>query len=386
MRRGAAVRPDWGRSLRAAGSLAAFAALPVLLLAGVLRVSLADGYPAWDFHHELYPQAELMLSGRNPYPPSDFDPLVGNNLVWPPVAAYLVAPLTLLPPVTADVVFALLGLVCFAAALWVVGVRDWRVFGVVALWPPVFMEVGLSHLTPVLALLTAAAWRARSTRHAGGLVVGLAIALKLFVWPLGVWLAAIGQRRAALLAVVLPAVSVLLVLPFTGLDDYLRALLRVGRAYDDDSYTVFGLLVQAGGPEVVARALTVVLAAALVVATVRYRSFSLAVATALVASPIVWLDYFALAAVPLAVARPRLSPVWLVPLVTVGLEGAGWQIGDVWGTLRVLGAFTVVLAVAFREEQAEARRTTGNAKSAPARLRRLGHGVLAPSPPHGAER
>jgi Glycosyltransferase family 87 len=342
----------WRRTIRTAGSVAAFAVLPALLLAGILRVALQDGYPAWDFHNELYPQAELMLSGRNPYPSADFDPLVGTNRVWPPAAAYLVSPLTLLAPVTADVAFALFGLVCFAAALWLVGVRDWRVFGVVALWPPVFMEVGLSHLTPVLALLIAAAWRARGSRYSSGLLVGFAVALKLFVWPLGVWLVASGKWRAAAVGSLLPAISLLLVLPFTGLDEYGRALLRVGRAFDDDSYTIFGLVVQAGGPDIVARALTIASAAALVLATVRYRSFTLAVATALVASPIVWLDYFALAAVPLAIARPRLSPIWFVPLVTLGLEGAGWQIGDVLGTARVLGAFAVVLAVAFRAERA----------------------------------
>ncbi len=42
----------------------------------------------------------------------------------------------------------------------------------------------------------------------------------------------------------------------------------------------------------------------------RYRSFALAIAASLVLSPIVWLDYFALAAVPLAIARPRLSWIW----------------------------------------------------------------------------
>jgi hypothetical protein len=332
------------------------AVLPALLLAGVMRVALQDGYPAWDFHHELYPQSELMLSGRNPYPPPDFDPLVGTNLVWPPLAAYLVAPLTLLAPLTADVVFALLGLVCFAASLWLVGVRDWRVFGIVALWPPVFMEVGLSHLTPILALLVAAAWRFSGSAYRSGLLIGLAVGLKLFVWPLAVWLATSRSWRAVAVASAVPALSMLLVLPYTGLDAYVRSLIRVGRAYDDDSYSVFGLVVQASGPEIVARAVSIAFVVALVLATVRYRSFTLAVATALAASPIVWLDYFALAAVPLAVNRPRLSAVWFVPLATLGLEGAGWRIGDAWGSARTLGAFAIVLAVAFRAELATSER------------------------------
>ena len=58
-----------------------------------------------------------------------------RELRWPPVAGYLVSPLTLLPVGVADIVMVLLGLACFALALWLVGVRDWRVYGVVALWP-----------------------------------------------------------------------------------------------------------------------------------------------------------------------------------------------------------------------------------------------------------
>jgi hypothetical protein len=94
-----------------------------------------------------------------------------------------------------------------------------------------------------------------------------------------------------------------------------------------------------------------VLAVALLLGTWRYKSFALAVATALAVSPIVWLDYFALTAVPLAVVRPRFAVVWLVPLAAIGLEGAGLEIGDAAGTLRALAAFGVVLAVAFREER-----------------------------------
>ncbi len=348
------ARLGWRRTLRNASLVAVFGVVPALLLIAVMRIALHDGYPAWDFHNELYPQAEQMLSGRNPYPPADFDPLIGTNLVWPPLAAYLVAPWTLLPTLAADVSFALFGLACFAAALFVVGVRDWRVYGVAALWPPVFIEVGLSHLTPILALLLACAWRTRDSDYTSGLAVGLAVALKFFVWPMGLWLVAMGKLRGAAVAAALAVLSLLLVLPFTSIDLYVRALFRVSQAYDQDSYTLFGLVAQAGGPDVVGRASTLIFAIALAVATVRFRSFTLAVATALVASPIVWLDYYALAAVPLAIARPRLSLIWFVPLATLGLEGAGWQIGDTLGTLRVLAAFSFVLAVAFRAERAVA--------------------------------
>lgn len=134
----------------------------------------------------------------------------------------------------------------------------------------------------------------------------------------------------------------------------------------------YGIVVQAGLPESFGRALYSVVALALLAATWRFRSFALAVATALVVSPIVWLDYSALAAIPLAIARPRLSPVWFVALATVGLEGAGLAIGDVLGTTRALIAFAIVLAVAFRAEQAgqpaRLTRESGLRTSAAARL------------------
>jgi hypothetical protein len=331
----------------------AFAAVPVLITIWVFTA----GSIAWDFHHELYPQTKLMLEGENPYPEGDFEPLVGNNHVWPPAAAALVAPFTILPPSAADPIFALLGIACMGLALWLVGVRDWRVFGVAALWPPILIEPGLSHLTPAVMLLAAVAWRGQRSRYLAGVSIGLGIAIKLFVWPLIVWLAASGRKAGAAVATAVACMSLLAVLPFTGFDAYVDALRLVSSAYDQDSYTVFGLVVQAGGSETVARVLTVALAAALVWGTWHYRSFTLAIAAALIASPIVWLDYFALAAIPLGITRPQLSPVWFVPLVTVGAEGAGWQIGDVVDTTRVLAAFGAVLTVAFRAELARGEAT-----------------------------
>src|SRR4029079_6452936 len=93
------------------------------------------------------------------------------------------------------------------------------------------------------------------------------------------------------------------------------------------------------------RAATLLIGIVLLVTTWHYRSFTLALATALVVSPIVWLDYFALAALPLTLARPRLSWVWLLPVATWGLEGAGIGIGDVGGTVRLVVVFALLTDV-----------------------------------------
>ena len=301
---GPSTRERWLRGTRRLSAFVGLAVLPVVAIVVMVHLSVDQGALAYDFHHELYPQAKLMLEGTNPYPPSGFDPTLGANLVWPPFAAMLAAPFTFLSLGTAELIVALLGPICFAVALALVGARDWRVYGAVALWPQVLGEVRLSHLTPVLAVLAAAAWRDRNREIRGGLWIGLATGIKFFVWPLGLWLASIGRFRGAMVAALVALVSLLLVLPYTGLDDYLSALTHVGRGFDQASYTPFGLLVQAGAPESIARLVTVGVVVALLWGTWVYRSFTLAVAAALAASPIVWLDFFGLAAIPLAIARP----------------------------------------------------------------------------------
>ena len=98
-------------------------------------------------------------------------PRVGGNILWPPVAAAVVAPFTLLPLGVAEIVMGVLGLGCFAAALYVVRVRDWRVYGTCCLWPSGSRSMRVSHFTPLLAFRRRCVARARShdnTRLAGG--------------------------------------------------------------------------------------------------------------------------------------------------------------------------------------------------------------------------
>jgi hypothetical protein len=314
---------------------------------------------AIDFHRELYPESKEILAGNNPFPDESHDFYSNPNFIWPPVAAYLAAPLTLLEVDTADVVIAVIGLICFMLSLWIVGVRDWRVYGAFALWPQVIGEVRVSHLTPLLCLLVAIAWRYRHSNGIPGLAVGFAGALKFFLWPVGLWLAAIGRAREMVLAAAIAGVSLLLVLPFTGLDDYVRALLELGRTFDQDAYSPFGLLLQLGASETFARAATFAIGGILLLLMWRSGSLALAVAAALVLSPIVWLDFYALAAIPLATVMPRLGIVWLVPLVTWGLPSSGIGAGTTWGITRALTAFTIVIAVTAYAERA-AKQGAGN--------------------------
>jgi len=130
-------KSDFRAALTRVGTVVVLGVLPVAALITMFVVGLTGGPLSGDFHYELYPEAKLLLHGHNPFPPVTWDPTAQSNLIWPPLAAYLVSPLTILPAGAADVVIVLIGLVCFALWLWLVGVRAWRVYGVVGLWPEV---------------------------------------------------------------------------------------------------------------------------------------------------------------------------------------------------------------------------------------------------------
>jgi hypothetical protein len=334
------VRPVRGSGLAAGieqvARYALFAVLPAVVVVTMFVVAVTTGPLAWDFRNELYPQAETLLHGNNPWPAS----------LWPPVATVVAMPYTVLPSEAAGVTFAVTGLACVALALWLLRVRDWRVYGVVALWPSVLGDIRIAHLTPLLCLLAALVWRYRERPLVSGVALGLAGGLKFFLWPLGVWLVTSGRVRAAGVAALVAAASLLAVVPFSPIDEYLDTLRQVRNAFDQDSYSPFGLLTQLGVSDAVSHLVTYAVGGLLLVLTWIRKSFALAIAAALVLSPIVWLDFYALAAIPLAIACPRLSWVWFVPLATWGLPSSGIDADPVLGVARVLMVFATMLFIA----------------------------------------
>jgi hypothetical protein len=317
--------------------------VPLIAYVMVFRIGRADGSFAIDFHNEIYPEAKELLKGQNPFPELTADLTRGSNHIWPPLAGYVAAPLTLLSPAAADIVIVLLGIASFGAALWLVGVRDWRVYGAASLWGPVIGEMRTAHLSLILCLLVAIVWRARARSAVPGLTLGLAIGLKLFLWPLILWLAASRRWREAGIAAATAAASLLLLLPTIGILEYARLLRRLGAAFDQDAFAPYGVLVQLGAPSPVARVVGLGVGITVLAVAWRRRSFALSVAAALLLSPIVWLDYFALTAVPLAVVRPTFSWAWLLPILTFGIPSSGAGAGVPTRTIWVLAVFTVVV-------------------------------------------
>lgn len=338
---------------RRAGEILAFGAVPLIALVFALSVYSEQGRLALDFHWELYPQAELLRQGEPAFDTPEAYLQDRANLIWPIAAVLPVVPLTFLGPDAADWVATLFTIATLFAALFVLGVRDWRIYGVTLLWPSVIDAYQTGNASLPIALLIALTWRYRSRAAVAGAALGLAVAVKFFVWPLVAWLFAIGHRGAAVVAAAVSAASVALMIPFTDLSDYFRVISKLRREFEHDVYTPFALLTDLGMPDGAARAVTVALGLAVLALAWRRRSLGLAIAAALVLSPIVWRHFFVLLAVPLALSRPRFDAVWLIP---IGMwVGDGTFNGAPWQTAAVLAIATLTFVLCEWRPQREPR-------------------------------
>jgi hypothetical protein len=301
--------------------------------------------------------ASKVVDGASPYAFQG-----DQTYAYPPLVAFLVAPLDALSAGAATIAWTLLSLAAIAASLWLLGVRDWRCYALTAVFPFTRSAVGVGTIGPLLLLALAAAWRWRDQVSQAAAGAGAAVALKLFLWPVLVWFALLGRVRTALVGLAVALVLALLpwaAIDFDGLAGYPGLLRRLADEEATSSYSVVALMVRAHLPEsigvVVSILLTVaLLAAAAWVARDAQRSMrdrevaalSLALAAALAASPIVWIHYFLLLLAPLALTRPRLSWLWFLPLAYYPLGETAWPTGDArklalaWVTTAVLVAAT----------------------------------------------
>jgi hypothetical protein len=307
--------------------------------AGVLFAALFTAFGSdnpdelgWDFRVAYYPAAEAVVEGRSPYPADPSDPrLDGPRLyVYPPQLAMLLAPLTALPVDAAVVVAVIASALALIGSLAIVGVRDIRCFAALFIWAPAWNALEMANVSALLALLLAIAWRYRATTWPLAAVLGAAVSLKLFLWPILVWAGMCRRARTALLAVALGTVLTALawaVIGFAGVSSYGEVLDRVAT---QDSYSIKGMSETLGFGQTLSYGLTLIVAGALLAMSVRYArggdeafALLLAVLAALAFSPIVWLHYLVLLAVPLGVLRPHFSAIWLLPIVLWPLARSG---------------------------------------------------------------
>ena len=290
----------WRNLGRAAGTGA-------LLLAavGLAVLSLVTGFGDHNYadFHIFWRAGNDVLNGRTPYPhPAASELRAQNQFVYPAPAAVAMAPFALLSLPVSATVFLVLSIVCVGASLWIAGVRDIRCFALAAGSLPVIQGVVMGTVTPILMLLLAIAWAKRdSTRWIAG-TAAAAVAIKVFVLPLGIWLVATRRLRATVAAVAASALLLVagwLVVGLHTAASYPHLLSSLTTVEGGYGYSLYALALRAGASATVAKLVSIAAVGALAALIVRAgrshdrSGFALAVVACLACSPIVWNHYFA---------------------------------------------------------------------------------------------
>jgi Glycosyltransferase family 87 len=362
LRRGASIRivhrlaalGDRLRSSAQPWEVVSFLWVPVLGIAYACFYEFRAREALMDF--AIFRRAALaVIHGRSPYPHATAAALSHfDKFVYPPVAALLFAPFAALPSEAARVLMFLAGLAAVLGALRLLRVEDWRCYGVAIVSAPVINSLALGALTSFLLLGAALVWRCRDYAAVAALATAFTAVLKLFLWPLAIWLLATRRWRAAALCAAGSAVLLLggwAVIGFAGLGSYPKLVHLLEQVETPDGYSTIALLGLTGAA---ATAATVVLSLGAVAAiwiAARSadgdrRAFAVAVQASLVATPLLWLHYLLLLYVPIAVYRPRLSGIWFVPLALwvtpmTHSHGTTWRIAFALGVLAVVALRSV---------------------------------------------
>jgi alpha-1,2-mannosyltransferase len=375
MRSAADASGSWSESDRSPSrpSLLTVALVFVAILwtSGCIAFSLAANLLAWDVRFAYLPAAEQILDGRSPYPALD-DPILDDQkgYVYPPQLAVALLPFTKLPIDLVALVFTAGMLAMLWLTLRLLGIRDVRCYAAALLWMPATSGVLFANVSIPLALALAATWRYRDRVGVPAVALGLAVSAKLLLWPVLVWTLATRRIRTTLLALAVGASVTFLAwaaIGFDGLGGYLDLLRRLSDIQSENSYSIVGMASTLGLSEAVGQGLTLVLGGGLLVACVvlarrgdEPRSFTCAVAATLALSPIVWLHYLVLLLVPLAIARPRFSVIWLLPILLWSSPRPGYAEG-VQTFLPALVAIILVAVVLARPARGSGQLAVGAA-------------------------
>ena len=298
---------------------------------------------------------KAVLDGHSPYVHPTLALLGANDrFVYPTPFALPFVPFALAPEKVGAVAFLILSVAAVFASMWLLGVRDWRCYGASILCIPVFGSLGVGSIGPFLLLLCALGWRYRD-RTVAGVPLALAAAAKLFLWPMLVWLLVTRRFRAfaASLATIGATLALWAIIDPGGMRRYPETVRLLSDVQRWKSYSVQSLFLSLHASAFVSEIAAGVAAVAAISALVLLRrrvdpvTFAAAVLAALVSTPILWTHYLVLLLAPIAVTRPRLAPLWLLPLVlwaTPHPESLGivWRIAFV---LVVVGVVAVQVVV-----------------------------------------
>jgi hypothetical protein len=297
--------------------------------------------------------ALAVVHGRSPYvTPSAAAFAHFDKFVYPPVAAVLFAPFAALPPGPARVLMFIAGLAAIFGALRVLRVEDWRCYGVAIISAPAINTLALGAVTSFLLLGAALAWRYRDDPRACAVATAFTAVLKLFLWPVAVWLLATRRWRAAVSCAAVGVVLLLggwAVIDFAGLRSYPTLVHMLEQVEAPASYSAVALVGLNGSAATDATYVLSLVAVVSIWLAARgaggdRRALAVAVVASLVATPLIWLHYLLLLYVPIALYRPRLSGLWFLPLA-LWITPTTHSHGTTW---RIALALAVVAVVAVR--------------------------------------
>ena len=362
-------RERWLLAWRRAGAHA-LVIMPPLYLAFMVYISLQKGSLTIDLAQAYLPAAHKVLHGLSPYPPLTAAALKSRTaFIYPPLTAWLVAPLAALPLGAAEAIGVAAMVGAAVGTLLLLDIRDWRCYMIVFLWVPTFSAVQTANVALPITLGLAAIWRYRDRPGLAGFLTGVLFALKLYVWPVGIWLLLTRRfRHAAIAAVTAPVLVLCSWAPigFAGVQRYPQLLRLVTRLEAPDGYTIAALIAP-GSSWLLATAVGTLagvavlgLAWRLVRRGSEQGAYLCAIAAALMLSPIVWMSYFVVLLIPIALYAPRLSPLWGLPFALwVGPQVSN---GSTWQTATVLCVSAAAFAIATRSVRGQ-----GSGSSLPSR-------------------
>lgn len=343
---------DFGDRVRAFArpwEFACFICVPAIVVAFACWEELHARLALEDFG--IFRTAALkVINGSSPYvAPTPSAYMHFDRFVYPPVAALLFAPFAAVPSGPSAALMFVAGVLAILGALRVLGVRDWRCYAVAVISAPAINSVALGALSSFLLLGAAVCWRFRDDPVVAGVATAITALLKLFLWPLGVWLVVTKRWRAALICASTGLILLFggwAVIDFAGLRSYPTILHVLQQVEIPVSYSLVALFGLSGGA---ATAVTVVLSLAAIVAVWAAargadgdrRAFAVAVVASLLTTPLLWMHYLVLLFVPIAFYRPRLSGLWFLPWL-LWLTPSSNSHGDTWRILLALGIVAVV--------------------------------------------
>jgi hypothetical protein len=340
--------------------------LPVALLALAVMVSdvLRGHGVAFDYQYAYWPAGHRVVLGLSPYHWTQEQVVSRVVFVYPALSAVMFAPLSLISRGGGSV---LLMLVCVALApltLWCLEVRDKGVYALALMWLPVYAAWQTANETMFMVAGLACVWRWRDRPIVAGALIAAMISLKPLLWPLALWLLATRRWRASfatLISGLLLNLCAWLIVGFGQVSRYLSAASADIHAAWTTGWGVPALLGHFGAGLGLGLAAMLGLSALLAVAVInaglirhdQMTAFTLALALALVSSPLLWSHYLALLLVPLALRRPRLHWSWGLP-VLMWVSPLGMTVLHTWQVLVSWAAAAVMFLVLMRPSGIEA--------------------------------